>query len=71
MEVGELYLSRLADSSGRTYRVERIYTSPFTFRDTVKMADIESSLTITYTKAQFDEWIGSGLLTLVGKSLIV
>lgn len=67
MEIGEVYLSRLSDSSGRTYFIENIRETPSAGKWVVNFKDIHSEMKATYPKEQVQDWIDEGRLIYQGE----
>lgn len=67
MEIGEVYLSRIEDSSGRTYFIENIRDNPVSKKRLVNMKDINSEIKVTYPEKTVQEWIDDGRLIYQGE----
>ena len=71
IQIGQKYSSNIENSSGRIYEVIDINLNQSTFTETIKLKDINSVMTATYSLYQIKSWVNEGRLKLLETKNIV
>lgn len=65
LEIGQTYVSRLSDSSGRTYIVTAIWMNEYKMELVAKLKDVNSEMSVNYSVDKIKIWIEDGRLKLI------